>query len=172
MDTEWSVRREIVVRSDGQRQWDRAYQHLLRWASQQDQWDRQEVHDASGLVCPCINAESSAHTDHRAASDAAAGRRPGARMDTKTQEEHIYRDEGYSGASLNRPGLDALRDQVALAAYDVVLLTAPDRLARKYVHQMLVQVCASDVGPSMCIRCWSSRNCSSTAVGSSSWSGP
>jgi len=53
-------------------------------------------------------------------------------------EEHIYRDDGYSGATLNRPGLDALRDQVALAAYDVVLLTAPDRLARKYVHQMLV----------------------------------
>jgi site-specific DNA recombinase len=50
----------------------------------------------------------------------------------------IYRDDGYSGASLNRPGLDALRDQAALAAFDVVLLTAPDRLARKYMHQMLV----------------------------------
>lgn len=54
------------------------------------------------------------------------------------EEEHLYRDDGYSGASLNRPGLDALRDQAALAAFDVVLLTAPDRLARKYVHQMLV----------------------------------
>jgi site-specific DNA recombinase len=54
------------------------------------------------------------------------------------EEEHIYRDEGHSGATLNRPGLDALRDQAALAAFDVVLLTAPDRLARKYVHQMLV----------------------------------
>lgn len=54
------------------------------------------------------------------------------------EERHVYRDEGYSGVSLNRPGLDALRDQAALAAYEVVLLTAPDRLARKYVHQMLV----------------------------------
>src|SRR5689334_10281288 len=54
------------------------------------------------------------------------------------EEGHIYRDEGYCGVSLNRPGLDALRDQAALAAFDVVLLTAPDRLARKYVHQMLV----------------------------------
>jgi site-specific DNA recombinase len=54
------------------------------------------------------------------------------------EEEHLYRDEGYSGATLNRPGLDALRDQAALAAFEVVLLTAPDRLARKYVHQMLV----------------------------------
>lgn len=54
------------------------------------------------------------------------------------EEEHIYRDEGYSGATLNRPGLDALRDQAAVAAFEVVVLTAPDRLARKYVHQMLV----------------------------------
>ncbi len=54
------------------------------------------------------------------------------------EEGHIYRDGGYSGASLNRPGLDALRDLAALAACDIVLLIAPDRLARKYVHQMLV----------------------------------
>lgn len=54
------------------------------------------------------------------------------------QEVQIFRDDGYSGASLKRPGLDRLRDQIARAAFDVVLLTAPDRLARKYVHQMLL----------------------------------
>ena len=53
-------------------------------------------------------------------------------------EEHIYRDEGYSGAKLNRPGLDRLRDRAAMAAFDCVLITAPDRLARNYVHQMLL----------------------------------
>ncbi len=53
-------------------------------------------------------------------------------------EEHIYRDDGYSGAKLNRPGLDRLREQAALAAFECVLLTAPDRLARNYVHQMLL----------------------------------
>jgi site-specific DNA recombinase len=53
-------------------------------------------------------------------------------------EEHIYRDDGYSGAKLNRPGLDRLRDRAALAAFERVLLTAPDRLARNYVHQMLL----------------------------------
>jgi site-specific DNA recombinase len=52
--------------------------------------------------------------------------------------EHIYRDEGYSGATLNRPGLDSLRDRAALAEFDVALITEPDRLARNYVHQMLV----------------------------------
>ena len=53
-------------------------------------------------------------------------------------EEHIYRDDGYSGAKLNRPGLDRLRDRAALAAFERVLLTAPDRLARNDVHQMLL----------------------------------
>jgi site-specific DNA recombinase len=52
--------------------------------------------------------------------------------------QHIYRDEGYSGASLNRPGLDALRDAVALADLDLVVITAPDRLARRNLHQALV----------------------------------
>ena len=53
-------------------------------------------------------------------------------------EEHIYRDDGYSGAQLNRPGLDRLRDQAALGSIELVLVTAPDRLARKYVHQVLL----------------------------------
>jgi site-specific DNA recombinase len=52
--------------------------------------------------------------------------------------EHIFRDDGYSGAKLDRPGLDALRDQAARAAFDLVLIAAPDRLARKLVHQMVV----------------------------------
>ena len=54
------------------------------------------------------------------------------------QDEHIFRDDGYSGASLRRPGLDRLRDQVRCAAFDRVVITAPDRLARNYVHQMLL----------------------------------
>src|SRR6201993_3083899 len=53
-------------------------------------------------------------------------------------EQHVYRDDGYSGASLGRPGLDRLRDHAALADLDVVLVTAPDRLARNYVHQVLL----------------------------------
>ena len=54
------------------------------------------------------------------------------------EEQHVYRDDGYSGASLSRPGLDRLRDHAALADLDVVLVTAPDRLARSYVHQVLL----------------------------------
>src|SRR5262245_9836507 len=53
-------------------------------------------------------------------------------------EDHIYRDDGYRGAKLNRPGLDRLRDRAALAVFERVLMTAPDRLARNYVHQVLL----------------------------------
>jgi site-specific DNA recombinase len=53
-------------------------------------------------------------------------------------EHHVYRDDGYSGACLSRPGLDRLRDQATLAQLDRVLITAPDRLARNYVHQVLL----------------------------------
>jgi site-specific DNA recombinase len=52
--------------------------------------------------------------------------------------EDIFRDDGYSGASLKRPGLERLRDRAALRALDRVLITAPDRLARQYVHQVLL----------------------------------
>jgi site-specific DNA recombinase len=51
---------------------------------------------------------------------------------------HIYRDDGYSGATLARPGLDRLRDAVARRELDRVLITAPDRLARNYVQQMVL----------------------------------
>jgi site-specific DNA recombinase len=50
----------------------------------------------------------------------------------------IFRDDGYSGASLRRPGLDRLREQVRQAAARRVILTEPSRLARNYVHQMLL----------------------------------
>ncbi len=45
--------------------------------------------------------------------------------DWRLCEEHIFCDDGYSGAKLKRPGLDHLRDQAAAAAFDLVLLTAP-----------------------------------------------
>ena len=53
-------------------------------------------------------------------------------------DDNIFRDDGYSGATLKRPGLDRLRDRTAAAEFDRILLTAPDRLARNYVHQVLL----------------------------------
>lgn len=54
------------------------------------------------------------------------------------QEENIFRDDGFSGTTLKRPGLDRLRDRASGAAFDRILLSSPDRLARKYVHQVLL----------------------------------
>jgi len=54
------------------------------------------------------------------------------------QAEHVFRDDGYSGAALARPGLDRLRDAVKAREVGRVLVTAPDRLARNYVHQMVL----------------------------------
>ena len=53
-------------------------------------------------------------------------------------EEHVFRDEGYSGGRLDRPGLDALRDAVRDGAVQQVVVLTPDRLARKYAYQVLL----------------------------------
>ena len=53
-------------------------------------------------------------------------------------DELIFRDEGYSGARLNRPGLDHVRDAARERSIDRLIVTAPDRLARNYVHQMVL----------------------------------
>jgi site-specific DNA recombinase len=47
-------------------------------------------------------------------------------------------DEGYSGATLVRPALERLRDLAALGGVEVLYIHSPDRLARKYVHQVLL----------------------------------
>ncbi|MBV9969456.1 MAG: recombinase family protein [Xanthobacteraceae bacterium] len=52
--------------------------------------------------------------------------------------EAIFRDDGYSGATLTRPGLDRLRDAVRAGEVGRVLATDPDRLARNYVQLMVL----------------------------------
>ncbi|MCW5887747.1 MAG: recombinase family protein, partial [Anaerolineales bacterium] len=47
-------------------------------------------------------------------------------------------DDGYSGAELNRPGLDTLRDIVSEGLVESVLLLTPDRLSRKQAHQIIL----------------------------------
>jgi len=52
--------------------------------------------------------------------------------------EWIFQDEGYSGASLVRPGLESLRDLAAEGQIVAVLIYSPDRLSRKYAYQVLL----------------------------------
>jgi site-specific DNA recombinase len=49
-----------------------------------------------------------------------------------------YIDDGYSGARLDRPGLDALRDAAEAGLLERVWCLSPDRLARAYAYQVLV----------------------------------
>ena len=46
-------------------------------------------------------------------------------------DEWVVEDEGFSGASLLRPGLERLRDLAAEGHIQAVLIHAPDRLSRK-----------------------------------------
>ena len=46
--------------------------------------------------------------------------------------EWVFEDEGYSGASLSRPGLERLRDLAAEGQLQTILIHSPDRLSRKY----------------------------------------
>jgi site-specific DNA recombinase len=50
----------------------------------------------------------------------------------------VFEDEGYSGATLVRPGLEHLRDLVAEGQVETVLIYAPDRLSRRYAYQVLL----------------------------------
>lgn len=49
-----------------------------------------------------------------------------------------YLDDGQSGARLDRPGLDALRDAAEAGLFEAVFCLSPDRLARAYAYQVLV----------------------------------
>jgi site-specific DNA recombinase len=52
--------------------------------------------------------------------------------------EHEYIDDGVSGARLDRPALDRLRDAARRGEFDAVVILSPDRLARNYAHQWLL----------------------------------
>jgi site-specific DNA recombinase len=53
-------------------------------------------------------------------------------------DEWVIEDEGYSGATLVRPGLERVRDLAAEGQIDAVLVFSPDRLSRKYAYQVLL----------------------------------
>ena len=54
-------------------------------------------------------------------------------------EALVFADDGYSGATLDRPALEALRDAVAGGEVATALAWSADRLSRKFAHQMLLQ---------------------------------
>ena len=53
-------------------------------------------------------------------------------------EELCVLDDGCSGGTLQRPGLERLRDLIHCGGVDCLYVHSPDRLARNYVHQMVL----------------------------------
>jgi site-specific DNA recombinase len=47
-------------------------------------------------------------------------------------------DDGYTGSTLIRPGLERLRDQAAAGVIDRLYVLDPDRFSRKYAYQVLI----------------------------------
>src|SRR5580658_6188356 len=58
--------------------------------------------------------------------------------DLEVPEEWVFEDDGYTGATLERPGLERVRDLAAEGQIQVVLAYSPDRLSRKYAYQILL----------------------------------
>lgn len=56
----------------------------------------------------------------------------------KIDPELHFIDNGISGASLERPGLDRLRDKALAGDVTKVYILSPDRLSRKSAHQVLL----------------------------------
>ena len=59
-------------------------------------------------------------------------------LDLEVPRDWIFADDGYSGATLERLGLERVREVAAAGDIQVVLVHSPDRLSRKYANQGLL----------------------------------
>jgi site-specific DNA recombinase len=74
--------------------------------------------------------------EHTIGSQLAALRAYAAKNGMEIVEE--FTDEGYSGARLDRPALDRMRDLAERRGFEVLLTYCTDRLVRKFVLQALI----------------------------------
>jgi site-specific DNA recombinase len=84
-----------------------------------------------------VSSDQQAHA-RTIASQVAALRARVAADDCVVLPECEFLDEGYSGATLIRPGLERLRDLCATGGVERLYVHSPDRLARKYAYQVLL----------------------------------
>src|SRR3954454_5819840 len=143
---QWQVRRALQPHPDGQRRWDRTYQQLMAWTQTPQsgavvpagpvpppEEDRHEDRDLCTGIHPAPSTSQDGLAQQLERLQAHA-----LQQGWSVAAEDIFRDEGYSGARLKRPGLERLRDRAAMRQLDCILITAPDRMARNYVHQVLL----------------------------------
>jgi site-specific DNA recombinase len=75
---------------------------------------------------------------HTIASQTAALIELARTLDIEVPNAWIFEDDGFSGATLERPGLERVRDLAAEGQIQTVLVYSPDRLSRKYAYQILL----------------------------------
>src|SRR4051794_37952563 len=134
-ETGWMVRSVPIRTRDGAKRLDQAYRRLLD--------DPPPAAPPSPPGEPAMRAALYARvsTERQERYQPSDGQLAALRAWAATQghavaDEHVFRDEGYSGSRLDRPGLDALRDAVRDGAVQQVAALTPDRLARKYAYQV------------------------------------
>jgi predicted site-specific integrase-resolvase len=127
----WQIQRQTSEQADGQARWDRAYQLLLRWTTAAaPEANEGGARDARSVLRARVDrAQQQVQTMTIEQQVAQLRSYAAAHPEWEGREEHIVRDDGHSGVKLDRPGLDALRDQTARGSFDLVLIIAPDRLA-------------------------------------------
>jgi site-specific DNA recombinase len=76
--------------------------------------------------------------DHTIDSQVAALKERIAADGFKLEPDHSYVDDGCSGTNLQRLALEKLRDAVAGGHVERIYVHAPDRLARKHAHQIVL----------------------------------
>src|SRR5437870_11728122 len=84
-----------------------------------------------------VSSEQQAEA-HTVASQVAAVQERVAADGLTVSEAMQFLDEGYSGATLIRPGLERLREGMAAGTVDRLYGHSPDRLARKYAYQVIL----------------------------------
>src|SRR3954465_3592203 len=84
-----------------------------------------------------VSTEEQAQTGYSLAQQLEALREPAASEGYKVIEEIV--DPGQSGASLERPGMDRVRDLVVAGGVSVVLAQDRDRLAREPAYHYLLR---------------------------------
>jgi site-specific DNA recombinase len=94
-----------------------------------------------GTMGKIVAAYARVSTERQAESQTIAQQRTALRAYAAGQgwtptDEQVYRDDGWSGARLDRPALDRLRDAVSRALVDTLLIASPDRLVRRYAYQV------------------------------------
>ncbi len=71
-------------------------------------------------------------------------------------------DDGYSGEFIDRPALSNMREKLTRKQFDVVIAYAPDRLARKTIHLLII---SEEINKAGALRKFASVNFEATSEG-------